>query len=182
MIKAKGFMLTRIVCSSLLIIAFLIVFIFDLVSIVDSLFKIILFSLVAFYLSLNIGLSLEADFFHKNSHSFISITILGIILMELYIMITNINNLSINSLIIITNLIGILTWKYALSINKKRKILFFVFGLVYYSVNCALQFNIQLLDHYSILRFIALNVFLSCLVLILITEYIMKRKGYLKYL
>ena len=182
MIKAKGLMLARFTSSLIVLIALLIVFLLDLIIVHDPIFYIILLTLTAILFLLIIGLSLEVDYFRNHSRIFISVYILGIASAELYVMITNVGELNIYSLFILNNLIGFLSWKYALSINKIKKKLFCFLCIAYYLINLALQFNILLLENYLIMRFIFVQVVLINIALILIIEYIMKRKGYLKYL
>lgn len=182
MIKAKGLMLTRLASSIIFLFAFLIVFLFDLIMTNDLVFEIILVISIAFFFLLVIGLSLEMKFFRNHSRIFISIIILGMISAEIYIILTDASMLYLNFIIILTSLIGVLSWYYALSINKKKKILFCFLSSMYYLINFTLQFYLQLPENYFILRLNALNVVLICITLILMTEYIMKRKGYLKYL
>ena len=182
MIKAKVLMLTRFTCSLIFVIAFLIVFLFDSIAIHNMFFKIIFFTSFTFFFILLIGISLESEFFRNHSRIFLLITILGCISAVINLILTNINELCLNSFIIFSTLIGVLSWSYALSINKKKKIRFCFLGSLYYLINLIVQFNLQLTINYLFSRFLALNLVLLSIALILLAEYIMKRKKYLKYI
>ena len=183
MIKAKGLRFTRFASSLLFLFAYLIGFIFDLIIIDDLLFEIILVTYIGFFILIVIGLTLEMKYFREHKRDLISGSILVMVSVEIYLIIFINNRLFLKVIIILTTVIGVLSWNNALSIKKWRK-KFFVFLslLLYYLIIFLMQFNLELPENYFFLRFIASNIVLISMTLILITEYIMKRKGYLKYI
>ena len=182
MIKAKGLILTRFASSLIFLFAFLIGFLFDLIMIDDLLFEIILITYISFFILIVLGITLEMKFFRDHKRDLISGSILVMISAEIYLMIFNMNMLFLKVIIILITVIGVLSWNQALSINKKKFFFFGVLSLLYYLIIFLMQFNLELPENYFFLRFIASNIVLISMTLILITEYIMKRKGYLKYI
>ena len=182
MIKAKGLMFTRFASSLIFLFAYLIGFIFDLIIIDDLLFEIILVTYIGFFILIVIGLTLEMKYFREHKRDLISGSILVMVSVEIYLIIFINNRLFLKVIIILTTVIGVLSWNNALSIKKWRKKIFVFLSLLYYLINLLLQFYSQLPENYFFLRFIASNIVLISMTLILITEYIMKRKGYLKYI
>ena len=182
MIKAKGLMFTRFASSLIFLFAYLIGFIFDLIIIDDLLFEIILVTYIGFFILIVIGLTLEMKYFREHKRDLISGSILVMVSVEIYLMIFINNRLFLKVIIILTTVIGVLSWNNALSIKKWRKKAFVFLSLLYYLIIFLMQFNLELPENYFFLRFIASNIVLISMTLILITEYIMKRKGYLKYI
>lgn len=182
MIKAKALMLLRLVSSLIYLILSLALFFIDLISINDiSIVILLLLSLSSSFVII-IGLKLEIKLFIEHFKLLILIPVALIILTEFFTMIIKINVLFLNLIFLISALIGMHNWNHSLSIYKKKKVLFGVMSLVYYLINLVLQFNINLLQSYLVVRFIILNTILVSAILILIIEFVMKRKGYLKYL
>ncbi len=182
MIKAKGLMLTRYVSSLIFLFAFLIGFSFDLILVHDLLFEIIIVAYLGFFILIAIEITLEMKYFRDHQRELISIPILVMVSIEIYLMIFNMNNLFLKVIILLTTVIGIISWNNALSINKKKKVVFGALSSLYYLIILLEQINLELSVNYFLLRYTLLNCVLLSVILILVTEYTMKRKGYLKYI
>ncbi len=182
MIKAKALMLTRFVISIIYLISFLVLFLIDLIVVGNIVVASILTSTIILLFFVIEGLSFEVKFMLENRRFIVFAIVIWVIFEVIFIIVMIIYLLILNIIILTTSVMGVLGWNYSLSIKKKKKLLFSLYSLILYGVNVIYQFSSLIFEDYLTLRFSVLNIVLFCSILILILEYIMKRKGYLKYL
>ena len=133
-------------------------------------------------LILSILLKLELDFITKNSLKFL-FTISTIVLSLIIVTIFFNSFLKIKFVLIVSsNLLLISCWHFSLSIYKKKKIIFIFSGTGY----CILIFILWLANFVSysflVLILFPLLLVLIGIMLIMIAEIIMKKKGLLNYI
>lgn len=134
-------------------------------------------------LILSILLKLELDFITKNSLKFLFFTISTIVISLIIVTIFFNSFLMIKFVLIVSsNLLLISCWHFSLSIYKKKKIIFIFSGTGY----CILIFILWLANFVSysflVLILFPLLLVLIGIMLIMIAEIIMKKKGLLNYI
>ena len=180
-IQARRESLSRIVGMILILIGFILSFFLDIFVELSPLLFILLILIETLWFIFSLCLKLERTFYIEHLFQiflflvFFSIcfTILGVLL----------NNLSSNGFIfkIISNLLIIVCWHFCLSLYKNEKIFFLLSGVGY--VSLSLMYGIKILSlkigGYAI---IPLVLIISGMVIIIISEIIKKRKGFLNYI
>jgi len=182
MIKAKILMLTRFVTSIIYLISFLVLFLIDLIVLSNIIVASILTITIILLFFVIEGLSFEMKLVLENRRFIVYAIVIWVIFEVIFTIVMIINLLILIIIILTTSLMGVLGWNYSLSIKKKKKLLFSLYSLILYAINIIYQFNSLLFEDYLVLRFSVLNVVLFCSIMILVLEYVMKRKKYLKYL
>ncbi len=151
--------------------------------ILNNLLLYLLFILIAIPpFILSIFLKLEQDFIVKNSSKilFIIVTInvsliITAVFFSSFLMI-------IFALIVSSNLLLVSCWHFSLSLYKKNKLIFIFSGLGYCIINLFLWFANFILNNLLVVILVPLLLALIGILLIIVAELSMKKKGLLNYI
>lgn len=180
-IQAKGASLSRIVGMILILIGLILSFFFDFFIEISPFLIILLILIEVLWFTFSLCLKLERKFYIEHLYQIflflvgfsISLTLLGVLL----------NNLSSNGFIfkIVSNLLIILCWHVCLSLYKNEKVIFLLSGFSY--ITLSLIYGIKILSlkigGYAIIPLILI---ILGMLIIIISEILMKRKGLLNYI
>jgi len=140
----------------------------------------ILFGIPPFILS--IFLKLEQDFIVKNSSKILFI----IVSINISLIITAVFFSSflmiIFALIVSSNLLLVSCWHFSLSLYKKNKLIFIFTGLGYCIINLFLWFANFIMNNLLVVILLPLLLALIGILLIIVAELSMKKKGLLNYI
>jgi len=175
-LKAKISTILRITGSILILIGLCLSLFFKTLFINDIIEAVLWIFIILPWILSFILLKLSIDFVRNN---FKAVLFLLIILSSMIFFIVTIMNLS-NAIIFGLNLCLVLlllnTWYFSLSIFKKRKILFLLSGIIYILGTIILDMQIKFLGDILTIIIVSLG-----MIMILIIEYNMRKKGYLNY-
>ena len=131
---------------------------------------------------LSIFLKLERDFIVKNSSKILLI----IVSISISLIITATYFFSflmiIFALIVSSNLLLVSCWHFSLSLYKKNKLIFIFSGLGYCIINLFLWFSNFVLNNLLVVILLPLLLALVGILLIIVAELSMKKKGFLNYI
>ena len=131
---------------------------------------------------LSIFLKLEQDFIVKNSLKILLI----IVTINISLIITAIFFSSflmiVFALIVSSNLLLVSCWHFSLSLYKKNKLIFIISGLGYCIINLFLWFANYVLNSLFFVILLSLFLVLIGIMLIIVAELSMKKKGLLNYI
>jgi len=131
---------------------------------------------------LSIFLKLEQDFFVKNS-SKILLIVVTVVITFIIIAVFFISFLMIKfALIVSSNLLLVSCWHFSLSLYKKNKLIFIISGLGYCIINLFLWFANFVLNNLLVVILLPLLLALVGILLIIVAELSMKKKGLLNYI
>jgi len=181
-IQGKKESICRLTGTTLILIGFVLSIPFNYFILNNSLLYLlfILIGIPPFILS--IFLKFEQDFIVKNSLKilFIIITInISLIIIAVFF---NSFLMIIFALIVSSNLLLVSCWHFSLSIYKKRKLIFIFSGLGYCIINLFLWFTNFILNNLLIVILLPLILALVGILLIIVAEFSMKKKGLLNYI
>ena len=182
-IQAKRESLCRIIGMVLILIGFIISIFLDIFVVVDPLIIIILILIEISWFIFSVFLKLEKSFFIEHFVKiFLVLSCFSIFLIIIGIVLSSANSIFLAFIFkVISNLLIIVCWHFCLSLYKKEKIIFLFSGVGY--VTLSLIYGIRTL----ILKIggsaiIPLALIISGMVIIIISEILMKRKGFLNYI
>jgi hypothetical protein len=181
-IQGKKEGICRLIGTTLILIGFIFSIPFNYFILNNSLLYLlyILIGIPPFILS--IFLKLEQDFIVKNSSKILLIVVtISITLIITAIFFSSFLMIKF-ALIVSSNLLLVSCWHFSLSLYKKNKLIFIFSGLGYCIINLFLWFTNFVLN--SLLVVILLPLFLALLgiLLIIVAELSMKKKGLLNYI
>jgi len=176
--KKEGF--CRLIGSFLLLLSFILSIFFSILALDEAILSLILIFIIIPPFLMSILLKLEQVFVVNNSIKFlISLVILVVVLNSVTLPI-NSDLLNIRfGLLESSNLLLISCWHFSLSIYKKNKLIFIIGGLTSFVLNMLLWSSLK---HVFIIGLILLLTQLFGLLLIILAELIMKKKGLLNYI
>ncbi|MFX1322453.1 MAG: hypothetical protein ACFFAQ_12510 [Promethearchaeota archaeon] len=179
-IQAKGESLSRIVGMILILIGLILSFFLDIFVEISPLLIILLILIEVLWFIFSLCLKLERKFCIEHLFQiFLFLVFLSLCLTLIGILL---NNLSSNGFIfkITSNLLIIVCWHFCLSLYKKEKVVFLFSGIGYITLSLTYGIKILILKigGYAV---IPLVLIIFGMVIIIISETIMKRKGFLNY-
>jgi len=131
---------------------------------------------------LSVFLKLEQDFIVKNSSKiFLTIVTINISLIITAVFFSSFLMI-IFALIISSNLLLVSCWHFSLSLYKKNKLFFIFSGLGYCIINLFLWFTNFILNNLLFVILLPLFLALIGMLLIIVAELCMKKKGLLNYI
>ena len=176
-LKAKRKTLIRIIGSIFILVGLILSIIYNLLlNLIPILVMLIIFPWIFF----STFLKLEFSLFVSNKNRIIIILIIYTIGIDLITVMWN--SLNFLNLFCISSLILALLvcWHFSLSIYRKEKIYFIVGGLIYIIITISFRMRIEFL--YYIELIIEIIVVSFGIMMILVIEYLLYRKGYLNYI
>ena len=179
-IKAKGRIWFRIIGAILLFLGICLAILLDFIFISNIIGVFIAILIVVPWIIIFIVFKLEIEYFNRNRKIFISILLLNSVTMFLLSILWNISNAIIIDIHAFLTLILSISWYFSLSIYKKKKIVFVLSGILFLFGFIFLSLKLYFLSDI----FVILVVTFVCLgmILILLIEYDMRKKKYLKYI
>jgi hypothetical protein len=130
----------------------------------------------------SIFLKLEQDFIVKNSLKILFI----IVTIDISLVITTVFFISflmiLFALIVSSNFLLVSCWHFSLSLYKKNKLIFIISGLGYCIINFFLWFADFVLNNLLVVILLPLSLALIGILLIIVAELSMKKKGLLNYI
>jgi len=181
-IQGKKEGICRLIGTTLILIGFILSIPFNYFILNNSLFYLlfILIGILPFILS--IFLKLEQDFVVKNSLKILLIVVtISITLIITAIFFSSILMIKF-ALIVSSNLLLVSCWHFSLSIYKKKKLIFIFSGLGYCIINLILWFANFILNNLLVFILLPLLLALIGVLLIIVAELSMKKKGLLNYI
>ena len=181
-IQGKKESICRLTGTTLILIGFVLSIPFNYFILNNSLLYLlfILIGIPPFILS--IFLKFEQDFIVKNSLKILYIIVTINISLIIIAVFFNSFLMIIFALIVSSNLLLVSSWHFSLSIYKKRKLIFIFSGLGYCIINFFLWFTNFILNNLLIVILLPLILALVGILLIIVAEFSMKKKGLLNYI
>lgn len=175
-IKAKGESLSRIIGMVLILIGLVLSIFLDFLVIINALLIILLILIETLWFIFSLFLKLEKNFFIEHVIKIsIILSCFSIVLIILGIVFSTANSTFFLFVFkVISNLLIIICWHFCLSLYKKEKLIFFFSGTGYIIITLI----------YGITAFAVIPLMLITLgiVIIIISEILMKKKGLLNYI
>lgn len=175
-IKAKGESLSRIIGMVLILIGLVLSIFLDFLVIINALLIILLILIETLWFIFSLFLKLEKNFFIEHAIKIsIILSCFSIVLIILGIVFSTANSTFFLFVFkVISNLLIIICWHFCLSLYKKEKLIFFFSGTGYIIITLI----------YGITAFAVIPLMLITLgiVIIIISEILMKKKGLLNYI
>jgi len=183
-ILAKREMFFRFIGAIIFLLGFIISIILDIYLIKTLLSSIALVLIILFLFSFILCLKFELRFIRENyTISSISIVICLIILMTIGFIDSFLKSRDLVFLFISSsNILIIISWHYSLALYKKKKLISIMGYILYSTITTFLRVRKYYSQFGLILSFIPLTLITCGVLIILITEIRMKRKGLLNYL
>lgn len=182
-IQAKRESLSRIVGMILILIGLILTIFLDLFVIINPLINVILILIELLWFFFSVFLKLEKSYFTDHFFQiFLVILCFSIFLIIIGIVFNSVNSVFLVFIFkVISNLLIIICWHFCLSLYKKEKIIFFFSGVGYVILSLIFGFKVIILKigGYAI---IPLTLITLGMVIIMISEKLMKRKGLLNYI
>lgn len=176
-LKAKRKTLLRIIGSVFILIGLILSIIYNLLL---NLVPISVMLIIFPWIFLSTFLKLEFSLFVSNKNRIIIILIIYTIGIDLLTIIWNLLNF-LNLFCITTLILALLIcWHFSLSIYRKEKIYFILGGIIYIIITLSFRMPIEFLYYIELIIEIILVSF--GIMMILVIEYLLYRKGYLNYI
>jgi len=182
-IKGKKEGIFRLLGSILLLISFVLALVLGILTLNNTLLSITLILITVPPFILSIFLKLEQDFFVNNTKIILYLLlieniILNSILIAFYSTSTALNAVITSS----SNILLLICWHFSLSIYKRNKIIFFICGISIFILQFLILLNSFSVSHLFIFNLILIITVSLGLLLIILAELIMRKKGWLKYI
>jgi len=182
-IQGKKEGICRIVGSILILIGFILSLILDYFILNNLLLYLFVILIVVPPFLLSILLKLERDFIVKNSSKLLLLLVIeSIVLSALIFAFFDIFLILKFVLTVSSLLLLISSWHFSLSLYKNNKLIFIIGGFGYFILNFFLCLRIFNLDNLFIFNLFPSVITLLGLLLIIVAELIMKKKGLLNYI
>jgi hypothetical protein len=179
-LKAKGRSGFRIIGAIFMFIGICLAILLNFIFIANIIGVIIAILMVAPWILLLILFKLEIEYFSKNYKIFILILLLNSIILFIISMSWNVSLAIILGIHAFLTLILSTSWYFALSIYKKKKIIFILSGIVFLIGFIILSFKLNLIS--NILVVLVLTFICLGMLLILLIEYDLRKNKYLNYI
>ena len=184
-IQAKKESLMRLLGMVLILFGLLITLILDYVFVMTNLmlYLMILFIIIPWFL-LIILLKLEKDFIVDNATIFLSILcVYTIIIIFLTLPLSpNDSTTLLFIMLAISDIMLLICWHFALSIYKKEKLIFVLCGIEYLIITPFFRIGPFVINLPCLLNHVPVALVLLGIILIIFTEFKMKKKGLLNYI
>ncbi len=181
-IQGKKEGICRLIGTTLILIGFVLSIPFNYFILNNSLLY-LLFILIAIPpFILSIFLKLEQDFIIKNSLKILLIIITIVITLIITAVLFSSFLMILFALIVSSNLLLVSCWHFSLSLYKKNKLIFIFSGLGYCIINLFLWFANFVLNNLLVVILLPLLLALVGILLIIVAELSMKKKGLLNYI
>lgn len=176
-LKAKKKTVFRIIGSIFIMVGLIFSIIYNLILNVVP-FKVIL--IITPWILQSFFLKLEYNLFVNNKYKILVILSVYTIGIELLTLVWNLFNF-LNLFCITASILALLVcWHFSLSLYRKEKVYFIVGGVIYIIITIFYRTRLDLLYYFELILEVILVSF--GMILILIIEYILYRKGYLNYI
>ena len=182
-IRGKKEGIFRLLGSFLILISLILSIILDYFILNNPLLYLFIILIVIPPFILSILLKLERDFIVNNSSKLLLILVIESIILSALIFAFIDTFLVIKFVMTVSSsLFLISSWHFSLSLYKKNKVIFVISSFGYFILNILLELGIFNLDTIFIFNLFPLVFILLGLLLIIVTELIMKKKGLLNYI
>ena len=181
-IQGKKEGIFRLLGSFLILISLILSIILDYFILNNLLYLFIILIVIPPFI-LSILLKLERDFIVNNSSKLLLLLVMESIILSVLIF-AFINTFLVIKFVVTvsSSLLLISSWHFSLSLYKKNKFIFVIGGFGYFILNILLGLEIFNLDTIFIFNLFPLVFILLGLLLIIVAELIMKKKGLLNYI
>ena len=182
-IKGKKESISRLIGSILILISIVLEMCLSFLIINNLLLNLTLILITIPPFIFSILLKVEQDFFVNNANRFFYLLLIEIFAVNSIIFAFYNMSLALTTLITSSSIILlIICWHFSLSIYKKNKIIFFICDVSYYFVHFPLLLDSISAPYIFFNNLILLVIISLGLLLIISSELIMKKKGWLKYI
>lgn len=182
-IQAKRESLSRIFGMILILIGLIIAIFLDFFVVNYPLLIILLILNEASWFIFSLFLKLETNFFIEHFIKiFLVLSCFSIFLIIIGIVLSSANSIFLAFIFkVISNFLIIVCWHFCLSLYKKEKVLFLFSGIGYVTLSliCGIRTLILKIGGYAIIPLVLITL---GMVIIIISEILMKRKGFLNYI
>jgi len=183
-IQAKKESLMRLLGMILILFGLLITLILDYVFVMTNLIMYLMILLIIIpWLVLIILLKLEKDFIVDHAIIFFSILCVYTIIISITLTLSsNDSTTLLFIMLVISDIMLLICWHFALSIYKKEKLLFVLCGIGYLVITPFFRIGPFVINLPWLLNHVPIALVLFGIILIIFAEFKMKKKGFLSYI